>query len=67
MLQIPLSLLQKLNEANSWQDFLKFVENVTVIEGEEEGDQLTVVGAWETVDGISSLKFVKFYLNLMKS
>lgn len=58
MLQIPLSLLQKLNEADSWQDFLKFVENVTVIEG-EEGDPLTVVGAWETVDGISSLKLLK--------
>ncbi|EFX71555.1 hypothetical protein DAPPUDRAFT_308843 [Daphnia pulex] len=48
--QIPMSLLNQLNEAGDWSEFLKFVDNVTVVEGEAPGDTPYVYGAWE-VDG----------------
>lgn len=60
-LQIPLSLLNELNEAADWTEFLKFVDNVTVVQDEKKSDQIKVYGAWEDVDGIHyySLKFSK--------
>ncbi|KAK4025309.1 uncharacterized protein LOC116925996 [Daphnia magna] len=45
--EIPLSLLNQLNEATDWTEFLKYVDNVTVIEG--DGDTPYVYG-WD-VDG----------------
>lgn len=53
--QIPLSLLNELNEAADWSEFLKFVDNVTVIQDVTKGDQLKIYGAWEDVDGIQLL------------
>jgi hypothetical protein len=47
--------LNQLNEAGDWSEFLKYVDNVTVVEGETPGDTPYVYGAWE-VDG-------KIYLN----
>ena len=49
-IKIPISLLNQLNEASDWSEFLKYVDNVTVVEGETAGDTPYVYGAWE-VDG----------------
>ena len=47
-----MELLNELNSAADWSDFLKHVDNVTVIHGEAEDDQLRVYGTWETdIDG----------------
>lgn len=50
--QIPLSLLNELNEATDWSDFLKYVDNVTVIQSEDDQHPY-VYGTWEDfgVDG----------------
>jgi hypothetical protein len=49
-IKIPLSLLNQLNDADNLFEFLKYVDNVTVVEGEANGDTPYVYGAWE-VDG----------------
>lgn len=48
-IKIPLDLLNQLNDATDWEQFLAFVDNVTILKDHSEG--VRVQALWHDVDG----------------